>query len=303
MINQSVCIKNGQSQEWCQTHCENVKMDSVTHGNSLDLLKCLPAESVDLVVTSPPYAGVRANQYEVKSPKDYNAWFLPIAQEIKRVLKPTGSFVLNIKEGTQREVRHPYVYQLVLSLIDEGWKWIETYVRYKPNPVPHPIKLRPKDAFEHIYHFTKELDFKRNWDAVKVPSKSLDVALARARTRKDYHATKFTPSGWSVKISNFEKLDGKTLPNNVLIIGAGENKSKHPAVYPEKLPEFFIKAFTEKGDVVLDPFMGSGTSGAVAKKYCRHFLGFDKKQEYVQSANDRIGKEVMCSKNNDSNIE
>lgn len=279
-----VCIKNGNDEGWCKNVCKNVGINNLAIGDSLDLLKCLESNSIDLIVTSPPYADMRANYYGGVEPDKYIDWFMPIAKEIKRVLKPSGSFVLNIKDKTVNKTRHPYVYQLVLDMINDGWKWIDTYVWVKPNPIPTKAHYKLKDGFEYIYHFTKTFDFKRNWDAVKQPMKSRNTN----ENNPNYFISVKRPSGRVVKESNFSKLNGLALPSNVLTIGISNNRTNHPAVFPEKLPEFFIKAFTDSNDIVLDPFIGSGTTGVSAKKNCRNYIGFDKFDKYIEIAKNRI---------------
>jgi len=197
--------------------------------------------------------------------------------------------VLNINDVVQDQVKHPYVYDLVRNMVDDDWKWIDTFIWQKPNPTPRQVTYRFKDGFEYIYHFTKNIPFKRDPSAVRVPmSETTKKLIKSAKNRPDYDVRTYSVSGMNKKVSNLAKLGGKVLPSNVLTMGVSSNKTVHTAVYPKKLPEFFIKFLTNKGDVVLDPFHGSGTTSVVAKENCRHYIGFDKMPEYVDVSKKRI---------------
>jgi len=276
--------------------CPAIEHGKIVHGDSAELLKCLPDESVDLIVTSPPYATMRDGYYSGISQDKYASWFLPIAGEIKRVLSPKGSFVINIKENVSNGERHPYVMDVVKGMRSQGWKWIDTYVWYKQNP--HPIKpaRRLKDGYENIYHFAKNLDFTFNPENVREPSK---------RNMCDYYKKSIAKGkeGWgntySMYPDTFEKhlksgSCDKAYPSNVLVMAVGQRKKAiHPASFPEKLPAFFIKLMSNPGDVVLDPFAGGGTTNVAAKKACRETIGFDLEKNFVTSANKEL-RNVAC---------
>ena len=139
-------------------------------GDCLRAMKEMPAESIDLIVTSPPYADARAHTYGGISPDEYVKWFKGKADEMFRILKPTGSFVLNIKEKAVDGERHTYVLALILSLKqDIGFRWVEEYIWHKTTCASGKWKYRFRDSWERILHFTKTKNFKMNQDAVKVP--------------------------------------------------------------------------------------------------------------------------------------
>jgi site-specific DNA-methyltransferase (adenine-specific) len=289
------CLANGGDEEFCETVCEGVVEDGVAQGDSLELLKCLPDESVDLVVTSPPYADRRSSTYGGVKADDYVEWFLPYTDEMQRVLRPDGSFALNINDIAEEGERHPYVYELVLSMRDRGWLWIDTYMWKKTNPFPGRWKNRLKHGFEYIYHFTKTRDITWNADAVRQPAKqSTKDRLSRLRGDDFKRRESESGSGFAVRHANFEKETA--LPSNVLEMGTVSYNKGHSAAYPEALPEFFVKLLSEEGDLVLDPFMGSGTTAVVAKRNCRRFLGFDKEAEYVELARGNAEEEVLPEK-------
>lgn len=143
-----------------------VTMESCTaeilHGDCLEILKQFPEEHFDLIVTSPPYADRRANTYGGVKPDLYVEWFLPRAGELQRVLKRTGSFVLNIKEKTEEGEKHTYVIELILALRKQGWLWTEEYVWHKKNCHSGKWPNRFRDAWERCLHFTREWHFKIN---------------------------------------------------------------------------------------------------------------------------------------------
>ena len=141
----------------------------VVAGDCLEVLRSLPAERVDLIVTSPPYADQRASTYGGVTADDYVDWFLPRAEQLLRVLKPTGSLVINIKEKVVDGERHTYVLELILAMSKQGWLWTEEYVWHKRNCFPGKWPNRFRDAWERCLHFTREKRFKMNQDAVMVP--------------------------------------------------------------------------------------------------------------------------------------
>ena len=125
-------------------------------GDCLDVMKTVPEDSIDLIVTSPPYANNRSKTYGGIKPDDYVDWFLPRAAEFYRVLKPTGTFILNIKEKVVSGERHPYVLELILSMRDQGWLWTEEFVWHKRNCPPGKWPNRFRDAWERCLQFNKQ---------------------------------------------------------------------------------------------------------------------------------------------------
>ncbi len=260
----------------------------VIQGDCTVAMRQLASSSVDLVVTSPPYADQRVNTYGGISPDRYVEWFLPITDEILRVLKPTGSFVLNIKERVVNGERHTYVIELIQAMRERGWLWTEEYIWHKKNCYPGKWPNRFRDAWERCLHFTKAPRFAIYQDAVRVPmgdwKHSRLKNLSETDKRRDDSRV---GSGFGKKIENWIGRD-LAYPSNVLYFATECANKNHSAAFPEALPEWFIKLFTKEGDVVLDPFMGSGTTLRVAGRLNRRSIGIDKIPEYCH----RVRKEL-----------
>jgi site-specific DNA-methyltransferase (adenine-specific)/site-specific DNA-methyltransferase (cytosine-N4-specific) len=252
------------------------------------MLKVMDAESVDLIVTSPPYAERRKKAYGGIPADKYVEWFLPISAELMRVLKPTGSFILNIKEGAVNGERQTYVLELVLALRKQGWLWIEEYIWHKRNSVPGKWPNRFRDAWEHCYHFTKKKKFYMNQDAVKVPIG--DWAKPRLKTLGKNDVVRNESKTWSGFGKNMSRWVGKdrVYPTNVLHLATESNNKGHSAAFPVELPAWFIKVFSPVGGTVLDPFMGSGTTALAARSLGRRYEGVEAIQDYVVLNAERL---------------
>lgn len=265
-----------------------MKTNVVYNADCLGVLRELPANSIDLVMTSPPYADSRKNTYGGIHPDKYVEWFMPVADQLMRVLKPTGSFVLNIKERVVRGQRHTYVIELILQMKNRGWLWIEEYCWHKKNCYPGKWNNRFRDAWERCLHFTKQRHFKMYQDSVRVPvgswAKKRLAKLSDTDRRRDNSKTR---SGFGKNVSNWV---GRELvyPTNVIHLATECSYKNHSAVFPVELPWWFINLFTSVGDVVLDPFLGSGTSAIAAKRLNRQYIGIEINKEYCQFAETNL---------------
>lgn len=247
----------------------------VLHGDSLEAMRAMEAGSVNLVVTSPPYADQRRSTYGGIHPDKYVAWFEPFALEIKRVLKDEGSFVLNIKEKVDNGERHTYVLELILAMRRHGWLWTEEYIWHKRNCAPGKWPNRFRDSWERCLHFNKKRHFAMYQEAVMVPvgdwAKTRLSNLSETDRRRDNSKVE---SGFGKNVSNWQGRD-KVYPTNVLHFATECGNRGHSAAYPLDLPVWFIKLFTAPGDLVLDPFMGSGTTGVACLQLGRRFVGVE----------------------------
>lgn len=257
-------------------------------GDCLQEILTIPNESVDLVFTSPPYAEQRKKTYGGIPADQYVDWFLMRAEHFGRVLKPTGSLVVNIKEHVSQGERSTYVLELILALRKSGWMWVEEYIWCKSTSVPGKWPNRFRDSWERCLHFTRQKSFFMDQDSVRVPVG--DWANGRLQNLSDKDQTRqdsATGSGFARQVSAWQGRD-TVYPTNVLH-SAGECRNVgHPAAFPTNLPNFFIKLFSPPNGVVLDPFMGSGTTGEACLSLGRDFIGIEINDQYVRLARKRL---------------
>jgi DNA modification methylase len=249
-------------------------------GNALEILQKIEKESIDLVVTSPPYADSRTNTYGGIKPDEYNEWFLPVTQELLRILKPTGTFILNIKEKVVNGERHTYVIELILNMRKQGWLWTEEFIWHKKNCYPGKWPNRFRDAWERLLQFNKNKFFKMYQEEVMIPIGDwAEKRLSNLSNTDKIRETSKVGSGFGKNVSNWVGKN-KVYPTNVLHLATECGNKNHSATFPYALPEWFIKLFTRPGDVVLDPFMGSGTAIFAALNMGRKAIGIDINPEY-----------------------
>lgn len=257
-------------------------------GDSREVLKNLPSNSVNLIVTSPPYADQRKGTYGGIHPDKYVEWFLPISKELLRVLKPSGTFVLNIKEKVVDGERSTYVMELIIAMRKQGWLWTEEFIWHKKNSYPGKWPNRFRDSWERLIQFNKEKKFDMYQEEVMIPmgnwAKSRLKNLSAVDKIRDNSKV---GSGFGKNISNWLTRE-KAYPNNVLHLATECNNKNHSAAFPEELPEWFIKLFSKAGDTVLDPFMGSGTTVFVADRMNRNSIGIEIMPEYFQMVNSTL---------------
>jgi DNA modification methylase len=271
-------------------------------GDALELLQGLPDESIDLVLTSPPFALQRQKEYGNVDQDEYVDWLLSFAIEIKRVLKSSGSFVLDLGGAYRRgrPVRSLYNYRVLIRMCDDlGWNLAEEFFWFNPSKLPSPIewvnkrKIRAKDAVNTIWWFSKT-DFPKA-DITKVLLPYSERMKLLLQNSDKYYSPKKRPSGHDIS-SRFAEDKGGAIPPNLLQIPNTESNSRylrccqivgingHPARFPEKLPEFFIHFLTDVGDTVLDIFAGSNTTGAVAEALGRRWIAFEIDRSYLAAS-------------------
>jgi DNA modification methylase len=286
------------------------KLGSSYCGDSRVLLGELPDDSVDLVVTSPPFALLRQKAYGNMEQQEYVSWFSTFATIVLRKLKPTGSFVIDLGGAYERgtPTRSLYNFRLLIHLVDKvGFHLAEDFYWYNPAKLPSPIewvnkrKIRVKDSVNTIWWLSKEpfpkADVRQVLTEYSARMKKLLEDPAKFYTPKD------RPSGHNIS-SGFSNDNGGAIPSNLLQIPNTDSNSlymraceivgekQHPARFPSKLPEFFIKFLTEPNDLVVDIFAGSNTTGAVAESIGRRWLSFEENLNYVAASAFRLMDET-----------
>jgi len=289
-------------------------------GNSVDFLSKLKDESVNLVVTSPPYALHFKKEYGNVDKNEYVRWFIPFAEQIFRVLANDGSFVLNIggSYNAGQPTRSLYHFRLLLMLCDKiGFHLAQECFWFNPAKLPSPAewvtvrRIRVKDSVEYVWWFSKTEHPKANNRNVLVDySEDMKRLIARGYRAKD------RPSGYKIT-HKFQRDLGGSIPSNVIQhalpgleateeasnwVVRGNNESNslyirrcaetaqkvHPARFPAALPEFFIKLLSSEDDIVVDPFAGSNTTGWIAENLRRRWLSFELDANYVQNSELRF---------------
>lgn len=271
-------------------------------GDSIDLLAQLPDNSINLVFTSPPFALQRQKAYGNKDQVEYLDWLTTFAREVHRVLKDDGSFVLDLGGSYQKgtPARSLYNFRVLIKFCDEvGFFLAEDFYWYNPSKLPSPIewvnkrKLRAKDAVNTVWWFSKT-----EWpkaDISKVLAPYSDRMKKLLTDPAAFYTPKLRPSGHDIG-AGFGKDNGGAIPSNLLQIPNTESnglyldgcktvgEKQHPARFPAKLPEFFIRMLTEPGDLVLDIFAGSNTTGQVAQAEGRQWMAFELSRDYVATS-------------------
>lgn len=261
----------------------SLQLNTIENIDCLQYMKKIPDNSIDVIITSPPYAEQRTNTYGGISANEYPDWMSTIGKEINRVLKPSGSFVLNIKEHVHNGARDTYVLETILKL-SHIFIWSDTYIWNKTNPFPTGSKKRLKDGFEYCYLFTKTKNHKFRPQHVLEPSQSKWLKSEQKRKNKGTHNVK---NGSGMNMSS-RCAPTMVRPSNVITFPTDCTNHKHPATFPLALPTFFIKLLSDENDIIYDPFAGSGTTLLAAKQLNRQYIGSELMPEYVDIAKNRI---------------
>ncbi len=267
--------------------------------DSRAVLRTLPADSVDLIITSPPFALLRQKSYGNQSQAEYVAWLGEFGEAAFRVLKPTGSFVLDLGGAYERgrPVRSLYNFRVLLDWCDRiGYQLAEEFFWYNPAKLPSPIewvnkrKLRAKDAVNTVWWFSKTDHPKADVTKVLVPySERMETLL---KDPGKFYSPKERPSGHDIATA-FGKRNAGAIPSNLLRIPNTESNShylrtckmlgrdSHPARYPSDLPRFFINFLTDADDLVMDIFSGSNTTGQVAEETGRRWISIESDRQFA----------------------
>lgn len=268
--------------------CQTVGSFKIILGDCRDKLSEVSDNSVDLIFTSPPYADQRKKTYGGVHPDQYVEWFLPISQELLRVLTPTGTFILNIKERVVNGERHTYVLDLIKAMRGQGWLWTEEFIWHKKNSYPGKWPNRFRDAWERLLQFNKSRSFHMYQNEVMLPigdwAKSRLSNLSETDKIRDNSKVE---SGFGKNVSNWVGRE-QVYPTNVVHLSTETANKNHSAAFPRALPAWFIRLFTKPGNTVLDPFMGSGTTVMAALEMQRKAIGIEIVPEYY----DLVAKQL-----------
>lgn len=271
-------------------------------GNSIELLEQLPDDSIHLVMTSPPFALQRQKEYGNLDQHEYIDWFMAFARLVHRKLRADGSFVVDFGGAYMKGVpaRSLYNFRVMIRMVDElGFFLAEDFYWFNPSKLPSPIewvnkrKLRVKDSVNTVWWFSKT-----EWpkaDVTKVLAPYSDRMKKLIEDPEKFYTPKVRPSGHDIGMG-FAKDNGGAIPPNLLQIPNSESNGPylsgckavgikgHPARFPAKLPEFFIRMLTDPNDLVVDIFSGSNTTGQVAEQEGRRWCSFELQADYVAAS-------------------
>jgi site-specific DNA-methyltransferase (adenine-specific) len=255
-------------------------MNKIINIDCIDGFKLFKKKSVNLIITSPPYAEQRKNQYKSISEKDYPAWTVLWMREVKEIIKDEGSVFINIRPHIKNGIISDYVLRTRLALRDDGWKECEELIWIKPDSPPLGSTKRPRRAWESILWFSLSnnpyCDPKANGTVSK---------------RIGFESTKFAQGGDShIHAGQNNAVQGIARCKDYIEVGTGkiEKGIKHPAMFPIEIPNYLIQMCSQEGEFVVDPFCGSGTVLKSAKLLNRNYCGFDISQEYCDISKNRI---------------
>jgi DNA modification methylase len=270
---------------------------NILTGDSFELIKEIPDNSIDLIITSPPYADIvnYGKNISIQKPQDYCDWLLPLFNEIQRVLKPSGSFILNINDTCKGGYRNPFIYELIYrSQKETKLKFYDTYIWHKRNGIPNGGTKRFRNTTEFIFHFVKDQKhLKFYMDRVlqepnPTYSKRLETPINDFSNVID---------GERQMVMKKVEVKDKVRPDNVVRFStagaARDNSIKHPAPYHKDLPLYYINLLTDEGDVVLDVFSGIGTTGMACKELNRDYIGMELNEKYAEFSEKRINGDEL----------
>ena len=289
-------------------------MIDIRNGDCFELIKDIKDNSVDLIITSPPYADIvnYGKNISIKKPQDYCDWLLPLFNEIYRVLKPSGSFILNINDNCSNGLRNPFIYELIYrSQKESKLKFYDTYIWHKMNGIPNGSPKRFRNTTEFIFHFVKDQKkLKFYMDRVlqepnpvyvkrlETPTNDFGKVIDGIRVRKEKRIRYLTGSTNKTKegyeLPNTDRIiPDKVRPDNVVRFStagaARDNTIKHPAPFHKDLPKYYINLLTDEGDIILDPFGGIMTTGLACQEIGnRNFIGFELNEKYAEFGIKRL---------------
>jgi DNA modification methylase len=282
------------------TPAYTTRLGRAYHGDALDVLKHVPDDSISLVFTSPPFALRRQKAYGNVTADEYIEWFWPIVEQLQRILRPDGSFVMELGGAWDRGgTRSLFPYELLVRL-GKLFYLAQDFYWYNPSRLPTPAewvtirRTRVKEAVTHLWWLSKTAEPQADNRQVLVPySKSM------RRLLKDGYQPAMRPSQHEIG-PHFQRDNGGAIPPNVLTVPNTRSYDEylfrcraaglpiHPARFPKELPEFFIRFLTQPGQTVLDPFAGSNVTGQVAESLDRKWTSIEINADYVAGSRLRF---------------
>jgi len=269
-------------------------LNKIYQGDSLDILKTFPDESINCCVTSPPYWGLRNYQVEgqlglEETPEEYVEKMVKVFREVKRVLKDDGTVWLNLGDSYGDEKQLTGIpWRVAFALQADGWWLRQDIIWHKPNPMPESVTDRCTKSHEYIFLLTKSAKYYFDNDAIK------EETLTNDNSNRDRDNTRLNNTPGRSKMNGLKTNDYETRnKRSVWTINTQPYKGAHFAVFPPKIPELCIKAGSKEGDTVLDPFFGSGTTGWVAQRLGRKWIGIELNLKYIEIAKKRFAQEEL----------
>ncbi len=271
-----------------------MKLNHIYEGNNIDVLKTLPDESVDCVVTSPPYWGLRDYNQEdqlglEETPEEFVENLVKVFTEVKRVLKSTGTLWLNLGDSYYNKSLAGTPFRVAFALQADGWYLRQDIIWNKPNPMPESVQDRCTKAHEYIFLLSKSSKYFYDIDAIREPLAESSIGRLKQNIDKQVGTTR--ANGGAKTNGNFKatgSIEKGANKRSVWTITTKPYKEAHFATFPIELPTYCIKAGCPEGGIVLDPFMGSGTTGLAAQEQGRNYVGIDLNPEYIEIAERRL---------------
>lgn len=287
-----------------------MKLNTIIHGDCIEEMRKLPSNSVNLVITSPPYADTVSygKNVSVFSPSKYVEWFVDLGKEIQRVLTPDGSFILNIGNKADKGERSLYIMKTVIALKEEvGLAFHDEYIWHKPCSIPAVSDRRLNCVFEYIFHFVKNAGQQKTYmDRVREEYADNTIKMV-GKVQHGYNKTTADDGESSMNPFTRKVNEKGKVPDTIFTFKTAASTAKgdrlfdpdennriiHPAAFHKELPAWFIKWLTDEGDLVLDTFMGSGTTALAAWEAGRNYIGFDLNEKYANLLNKKMNKKML----------
>ena len=265
-----------------------LEINKIYNKDCLEGLKDVDDESIQLCFTSPPYSDMKTYEnFKGIDPDKYNDWIIPIIKELYRVIKMDGSFILNINDKVRDRFRHPFIFELVSRICKEtGFKLFERLFWNKGKYLPHPKRFG--DKVEYLFWFAKSESVYVNLENMRVPYDKKSIKRMEKPIKKRFNRNEENQNATEYK--SWKANPNGALPSTLITIGSESQRisDKHMAVFPLKLVDYFIKGGSKKGDIIIDPFMGTGTVAVSARNLNRNYIGWDINESYCKISEERL---------------